>query len=49
MRAVAALLSIPGADKHPQLNEFVTQVSLQKKEAIDEQSAIFLCSDQEHS
>ena len=29
MRAVAALLSIPGADKHPQLNEFVTQV-LQK-------------------
>ena len=28
MRAVAALLSIPGADKHPQLNEFVTQVLL---------------------
>jgi len=26
MRAVAALLSIPGADKHPQLNEFVTQI-----------------------
>ena len=26
MRAVAALLTIPGADKHPQLNEFVTQV-----------------------
>ena len=28
MRAVAALLTIPGADKHPQLNEFVTQVIL---------------------
>ena len=26
MRAVAALLTIPGADKHPQLNEFITQV-----------------------
>lgn len=26
MRAVAALLTIAGADKHPQLNEFVTQV-----------------------
>jgi len=26
MRAVAALLTIPGADKHPQLNEFVTQI-----------------------
>jgi len=26
MRAVAALLSIPGADKHPQLNEFITQI-----------------------
>jgi len=26
MRAVAALLGIPGADKHPQLNEFITQI-----------------------
>jgi len=26
MRAVAALLTIPGADKHPQLNEFITQI-----------------------
>jgi len=26
MRAVAALLSIAGADKHPQLNEFITQI-----------------------
>jgi len=26
MRAVAALLAIPGADKHPQLNEFITQI-----------------------
>jgi cullin-associated NEDD8-dissociated protein 1 len=26
MRAVAALLTIAGADKHPQLNEFVTQI-----------------------
>jgi len=26
MRAVAALLHIPGADKHPQLNEFITQI-----------------------
>ena len=49
MRAVAALLSIPGADKHPQLNEFVTQVLLKKKEAIDKQSTIFLYSDQEYS
>ena len=34
MRAVAALLSIPGADKHPQLNEFVTQVSLNMKRQL---------------
>jgi len=26
MRAVAALMNIPGADKHPQLNEFLTQI-----------------------
>jgi len=26
MRAVAALLNISGADKHPQLNEFITQI-----------------------
>jgi cullin-associated NEDD8-dissociated protein 1 len=26
MRAVAALLGIPGADKQPQLNEFITQI-----------------------
>ena len=27
MRAVAALMTnIPGADKHPQLNEFITQI-----------------------
>lgn len=26
MRAVAALMIIPGADKHPQLNEFLTQI-----------------------
>ena len=26
MRAVAALMNIPGADKHPQLNEFITQI-----------------------
>ena len=34
MRAVAALLSIPGADKHPQLNEFVTQVLLKIKRRL---------------
>ena len=34
MRAVAALLSIPGADKHPQLNEFVTQVLLKIKRQL---------------
>ena len=26
MRAVAALLNIFGVDKHPQLNEFITQI-----------------------
>ena len=26
MRALAALMVIPGADKHPQLNEFLNQV-----------------------
>jgi len=26
MRAVAALMHVPGADKHPQLNEFLTQI-----------------------
>ena len=26
MRAVASLMNIPGADKHPQLNEFITQI-----------------------
>jgi len=26
MRAVAALMMVPGADKHPQLNEFLTQI-----------------------
>ena len=26
MRAVAALLAIPGADRHPQLGEFITQI-----------------------
>merc|ERR1712083_1208639 len=26
MRAVAALMHVPGADKHPQLNEFITQI-----------------------
>merc|ERR1719414_2672475 len=26
MRAVAALMLVPGADKHPQLNEFLTQI-----------------------
>ena len=26
MRAVAAPMNIPGADKHPQLNEFLTQI-----------------------
>jgi len=26
MRAVAALLNVPGADKHPQLGEFITQI-----------------------
>ena len=28
MRALAALMVIPGADKHPQLNEFLNQVLL---------------------
>ena len=27
MRALAALMVIPGADKHPQLNEFLSQAS----------------------
>ena len=26
MRAVASLMNIAGADKHPQLNEFITQI-----------------------
>ena len=26
LRAVAALVLVPGADKHPQLNEFLTQI-----------------------
>jgi len=26
MRAIAALLLVPGADKHPQLTEFITQI-----------------------
>jgi len=26
MRAIAALMHVPGADKHPQLNEFLTQI-----------------------
>ena len=29
MRAVAALLNISGADLHPQLNEFITQIKLE--------------------
>ena len=31
MRAVAALLAIPGADRHPQLGEFITQIRLDPK------------------
>ncbi len=26
MRAIAALLSVPGADKHPQLGDLITQI-----------------------